>query len=317
MNENKVVLAGGGVLGAQIAFQSAFCGKDVTIWLRSEGSIGRAKPRIEKLYKTYLAELDNLDKLKGTKSMNFPRGFVDGTEELTDADIKDMRERIEKAHDTIKYELDLAKAVKDAHFIIESVAENVEQKKAFYDNLSEVVEDYTIILTNSSTFLPSYFVDDVKNPERFLCLHFANNIWRGNIGEVMRHDKTSDEAFEATVKLAEEIRMVPVKVNKEQPGYLLNSLLVPFLDAAQQLWANDVASPEDIDKAWKLGTGSPNGPFQIIDVVGLRTVYNITMNKPEASQEGTIDYKIANKLKEKIDAGQIGVEGGEGFYKYK
>src|SRR5690625_1682150 len=131
MNENKVVLAGGGVLGAQIAFQSAFCGKDVTIWLRSEGSIGRAKPRIEKLYKTYLAELDNLDKLKGTKSMNFPRGFVDGTEDLTDADIKDMRERIEKAHDTIKYELDLAKAVKDAHFIIESVAENVEQKKAF------------------------------------------------------------------------------------------------------------------------------------------------------------------------------------------
>lgn len=317
MNNNKIVLAGGGVLGAQIAFQSAFCGKDVTIWLRSEGSIGRAKPRLERLYNIYLAELENLNKLKGTKSMNFPRGFVDGTENLTEADIADMKERIEKAHTSIKLELDLSEAVKDAHFVIEAVAENVEQKKEFYHNLSEVVEDDTIILTNSSTFLPSYFVEDVKNPERFLCLHFANNIWRGNTGEIMGHKGTSKEAFDATVKFTEEIRMEPLKVNKEQPGYLLNSLLVPLIDASLQLWADDVADIEDIDKAWEFGTGAPNGPFKIIDVVGLRTVYNINMNDPRAKEEGTLQNKIVNKLKEKIDKGQIGLEAGEGFYKYK
>ncbi|MDD7305556.1 MAG: 3-hydroxyacyl-CoA dehydrogenase [Peptoniphilaceae bacterium] len=316
MENNKLVVAGGGVLGAQIAFQSAFCGKDVTIWLRSEGSIERAKPRIERLYKVYLGELDNLDKLKGTKSTNFPGGFVDGTENLTEDDIANLKERIEKAHTSIKYELDMGKAVKDAHFIIESVAENIEQKKDFYKKLSEVVEDQTIILSNSSTFQPSYFVEDVKNPERFLCLHFANNIWRGNIGEVMGHDKTNKQAFDATVKFAEEIRMVPVKVNKEQPGYLLNSLLVPFLDAAQELWANDIASPEDIDKAWILGTGAPHGPFQIIDVVGLRTACNIVENNPKSREEGTIENKIVKKFKEKIDRGEIGIEAGHGFYKY-
>lgn len=303
MKENKLVVAGGGVLGAQIAFQSAFMGKDVTIWLRSEGSIERAKPRIERLYKIYLAEVDNLDKLKGTESQNFPRGFVDGTKDLTDADIERLRNNVEDAYKNLKYELDMKEAFKDAHFIIESVAENVEQKKEFYKKLSEVVEDDTIVLTNSSTFLPSYFVEDVKNPERFGCLHFANNIWRSNLGEVMGHDKTSQDTIDATVQFAKEIRMIPVKVNKEQPGYLLNSLLVPFLDAAQALWADDVGSPEDIDKAWKLGTGAPHGPFEIIDIVGLRTVYNILLNNPKSAEEGSLEYKLANKLKEKIDRG--------------
>lgn len=317
MDKNKIVLAGGGVLGAQIAFQSAFCGKDVTIWLRSEGSIERAKPRIERLYNIYLAEVANLDKIKGTDSLDFPRGFVDNVKDLTSEDISNLKERVEKAYKTIKYELDLEKAVKDAYIVIEAVAESVEEKKKFYNKLSQVVGDDTIILTNSSTFLPSYFVEDVKNSGRFLSLHFANNIWRGNTGEVMGHDKTDKDAFDKTVEFAKEIRMVPLILNKEQPGYLLNSLLVPLLDSALKVWANDVASFEDIDRAWILGTGAPHGPFGIIDVVGLRTVYNIHSIKPEAQDPNSIEAKVVEKLKELIDKGKIGIEAGEGFYKYK
>lgn len=317
MNNNKIVLAGGGVLGAQIAFQSAFCGKDVTIWLRSEGSIERAKPRIERLYNIYLAEVENLDKLKGTDSLDFPRGFVDGTKDLTDEDISNLKERVEKAYKTVKYELDLKEAVKDAYIVIEAVAENVDEKKKFYDMLSQVVEDDTIILTNSSTFLPSYFVDDVKKPERFLSLHFANNIWRGNTGEIMGHDKTNKDSIDKTIEFTKEIRMVPLVLNKEQPGYLLNSLLVPLLDSALKVWADDVASFEDIDRAWTLGTGAPKGPFSIIDVVGLRTVYNIHSAKPDAQDPNSLEAKVVEKLKKLIDEGKIGIESGEGFYKYK
>lgn len=317
MKANKVVLAGGGVLGAQIAFQSAFCGKDVTIWLRSEGSIERAKPRIEELHKTYLAELENLDNLKGKVSNNFPRGFVDNTQDLTEEDIKHLKEKIDAAYENVKYELDLGKAVSGAHFIIEAVAENVEEKQKFYGNLSEVVDDETIILSNSSTFLPSFFVQYLKNPERFLNFHFANKIWRNNTAEVMGHKNTDKKCIEETVELAKEIRMVPLLLNKEQPGYLLNSLLVPLLDAGLKLWANDVASVEDIDKAWKLGTGAPVGPFGIIDVVGLRTVYNIHSNEAEAKNPDSIEAKVLTKLKVLIDEGKIGVEAGEGFYSYK
>ncbi|MDO5301961.1 MAG: 3-hydroxyacyl-CoA dehydrogenase [Tissierellia bacterium] len=317
MNKNKVVLAGAGVLGAQIALQSAFRGKDVTIWMRSEGSIGRTKPRIEHFYKTYLAEVENLDRIKGTDSKDYPRSFVDGVENLTDEDIQRLRKQVEDAYAGIKYELDLGKAVEDAQFIIEAVAEDVEEKRKFYHNLSQVVDDETIILSNSSTFLPSFFKDDVKHNERFLHFHFANHIWRNNTVEVMGHDGTDPEIYKRTVELGREIGMIPLELKKEQPGYLLNSLLVPFLDAGLELWANDIASPEDIDRAWTIGAGAPHGPFKIMDVVGLRTVYNINANHPGADDPNSKYGKIAGKLKGYIDAGKIGMESGEGFYKYK
>ena len=89
--------------------------------------------------------------------------------------------------------------------------------------------------------------------------------------------------YDTIVKFAEGIRMVPPCLHKEQPGYILNSMLVPFLSAAEALFANDVADPESIDKTWELATGAPSGPFRILDVVGLVTAYNIVMMNPQAS----------------------------------
>ncbi len=89
------------------------------------------------------------------------------------------------------------------------------------------------------------------------------------IGEVMGHAGTAQENFDMVVAFAASIRMIPVKVLKEQPGYLLNSMLVPLLVSAEQLWANGVGDVEDIDRAWRIGTGSPKGPFQILDIIVL------------------------------------------------
>ena len=111
--------------------------------------------------------------------------------------------------------------------------------------------------------------------------------------------------------------MVPLRLHKEQPGYILNSMLVPFLSSAQALWANEVADPETIDRTWKLATGAPAGPFQILDIVGLETAYNINQMKPEAAQEGSVINRIGKLLKEKIDKGETGVNAGKGFYDYK
>jgi 3-hydroxybutyryl-CoA dehydrogenase len=93
-------------------------------------------------------------------------------------------------------------------------------------------------------------------------------------------------------------------------------MLVPFLSAAEALYANDVADPETIDKTWTLATGAPNGPFRILDVVGLVTAYNIVSMNPLASDPESTPGKICAKLKEKIDAGKTGINAGEGFYKY-
>ncbi len=208
-------------------------------------------------------------------------------------------------------------AARDADLIIEAIAEDPQQKIAFYEELAKHMPEKTILVTNSSTMLPSAFAEHTGRPAKYLALHFANEIWRNNTGEVMGHAGTEQEYYDMVVEFAEAIGMVPLQLHKEQPGYILNSMLVPFLNASQALWANDVADPETIDKTWQLGTGAPAGPFRILDIVGLTTAYNIAIMDPRAKDPSTIQGKIAAKLKEKIDAGETGVNVGKGFYDYR
>lgn len=132
----------------------------------------------------------------------------------------------------------------------------------------------------------------------------------------MGHAGTEGKYYDEVVEFAGQIGMSPLKLHKEQPGYILNSLLVPFLNAGEALYANDVADPETIDLTWSLATGAPLGPFRILDIVGLETAYNIVCMDPAAKDPETTPGKIAKRLKEKIDAGKKGVCTGEGFYKY-
>lgn len=305
----KVVVAGGGVLGSQIAFQSAFKGKDVTVWLRSPASIERARPKFERLQAVYLSTLEALRPLCGSESA-YPRGLVDGLRDLRTEEIDALQARVQKAAESIRFELDLERAVRDADLIVESVAEDPRSKQAFYESLQLFLKEDAIVATNSSTMLPSAFAEGMRDPSRYLALHFANSIWQNNTAEVMGHAKTDPAVFAQVSDFARSIGMIPLELKKEQLGYILNSMLVPFLMAAQSLLVNDVADAETIDKTWVLGTGAPYGPFRILDVVGLDTAYNITKAIP-----GT--EKIAAMLKEKIDEGKTGVQAGEGFYKYE
>jgi 3-hydroxybutyryl-CoA dehydrogenase len=132
----------------------------------------------------------------------------------------------------------------------------------------------------------------------------------------MGHPGTDPAIYQKVVEFAAAIGMVPLQLHKEQPGYILNSMLVPFLSAAQGLWANGVSDPETIDLTWQLATGAPAGPFKILDIVGLETAYNINQMKPEAAVEGSVNNLIGKLLKEKIDRGETGVNAGVGFYKY-
>jgi 3-hydroxybutyryl-CoA dehydrogenase len=133
----------------------------------------------------------------------------------------------------------------------------------------------------------------------------------------MGHAGTDSKYYDEVVDFAKAIHMVPLCLKKEQPGYILNTMLVPFLTAAEYLAANDVADPETIDKTWMLGTGAPAGPFRILDIVGLTTAYNIVIMKPEAKDPNSNAGKIAAMLKKYIDEGKTGINAGEGFYKYK
>lgn len=311
MDIKKVVVAGGGVLGSQIAFQTAYKGFDVTVWLRSEGSINRAKPRFERLHGVYLNTLEAMK----TNPEAYCRGLTP-QKELTTGQVDELKDNAETAFSALKYTTSYEEAAKDADLVIEAIAEDPEQKTSFYTELAKYLPEHAIITTNSSTMLPSMFAASTGRPDRYLAMHFANEIWRNNTAEIMGHPGTDPAIYDKVVEFAEAIGMIPLKLKKEQPGYILNSLLVPFLNAGQALLANDVADPETIDKTWMLATGAPAGPFRILDIVGLTTAYNIVIMNPQASDPSTTPGKIAAILKDHIDAGKTGINAGEGFYKY-
>lgn len=315
MNYKNIVVAGGGVLGSQIAFQSAYCGFNVTIWLRSEGSIGRTQPKLDNLKSVYIDTINKMATEEGKNPKVWSRGLAD----FESFDKDKCIEQVENAYKNIKLELDLSKAVCDADLIIESMAENAEQKIEFYKKLAPVMNSKTVLVTNSSTLLPSKFAKYTVVPEKYLSLHFANSIWHNNTAEVMSQPKTDSRFFDEVMDFAKAIRMIPLPVRKEKSGYLLNSMLVPLLFSGMDLFVNGISEPESIDKAWTLGTGAPKGPFQILDTVGLTTAYNIVqMYVKIPSFLAPYNFKgMSVMLKKYIDEGKLGMSSGEGFYKYK
>ncbi|QAY59608.1 3-hydroxyacyl-CoA dehydrogenase [Microbacterium protaetiae] len=278
---NDITVLGTGVLGSQIAFQTAYSGYAVVAYDVSDEVLETAKNRFAKLAKTYARDL--------------------GDQAKADA-----------ALERIRYSADLADAVAQADLVIEAVPEKLELKREVYTKLGEVAPAKTIFATNSSTLLPSAIAEFTGRPERFLALHFANQIWVHNTAEIMGHPGTDPQVYDEVVAFATSIGMVPIQLHKERSGYVLNSLLVPLLNAAGDLLVEGIASPEDIDAVWRIGTGAPQGPFQIFDVVGLTTAYNISAAGGEKQQA------FAKLLKENyIDQGKLGIATGEGFYSYK
>ena len=310
----KIVVAGGGVLGSQIAFQAAYCGFDVTIWLRSEGSITRTQPKLDHLIEVYKETIEKMATPEGRAPAVWAMGIAD----YDSFDKAQCMEKAQNAYENIKLELDMQKAVEDADLVIESMAEVADEKIAFYKRLAEYLPEKTIVVTNSSTLLPSKFAKFTGRPEKYLSLHFANSIWKNNMTEVMAQDKTDKKYFDEVFEFAKQIRMIPLPVNKEKSGYLLNSMLIPLLFSGMDLYVNGISDPESIDKAWTLGTGAPKGPFTILDTVGLTTAYNIVqMYVKLPSFLAPYNFKGMSKmLKKYIDEGKLGMSSGEGFFKY-
>ena len=286
MKITNITIAGSGVLGSQIAFQSAFHGYHIVIYDINEQVLEKAKKSL-----AILAE-------------NFKR------------DLKTSDGQIEAAFRRISYSTDLKDAVKNADLMIEAIPENPAIKIEFYTKLAPLAPEKTIFATNTSTLLPSTFAEVTGRPEKFLALHFANEIWKHNTAEIMGHATTDSEVFQSVVDFAKHIGMVALPLSKEQPGYIVNSLLVPLLDAATKLLVNGVADIETVDKAWMVATGAPVGPFGVLDVVGITTAYNINKIKFDKTSDETAGKVVDFLKKNFIEQNKLGVSTNEGFYKY-
>ena len=286
MNIKNVTIAGAGTLGSQIAWQTAFKGFNVTVYDAFEKGLKRGKQFHQQFANLFLST----------------RGA--------------SQEDIDQTFARLTYTTNLAEAVKDADLISESIPEDLDIKKAFYIELSQLAPEKTIFTTNSSTLLPSQYAVETGRPEKFLALHFANWIWDANIGEVMGHPETNSKYFDIVITFAKNIGMVPIPIHKEQHGYVINSLLGPLLQAAGNLLVNNVSDFETIDKTWMITSGTKMGPCAIMDMVGLETVYNIEKLWAEKLNDKLGFARAAYFKKNFIDKNKLGMKTREGFYKY-
>lgn len=283
----KLTVLGGGVLGSQIAWHSAYKGKQVTVYDLYQEGLDNCRAAHERYKTIYLEQLG-----------------------ASDGDIAETRARLH-------FTTELASAVAEADLVIENVPEVPEVKIRAYRDMAPLLPSHTLLATNTSTFLPSDFAEHTGRPDKYCALHFANLIWAMNIGEIMGHPGTSEDTLAAVTRFAIEIGMIPIPVEKEQNGYVLNSLLIPVGNAAQTLITNGVASPEVVDRTYMImNRGCAMGPCGILDVIGMKTAHNILSYWGQANSDEQM-LKNAEYIKTHfIDQGKMGLATGEGYYRY-
>jgi 3-hydroxybutyryl-CoA dehydrogenase len=280
----QVLIVGSGNMGQQIGFQIAVSGYDVVLYDIAQSLLDKAMDRIGKLAKTYIA---------GGR--------------LNDQSAADALKRIRTT-------IDAEDAGKKADFVSESVPEVPDLKGKVFAQFNKICPAHTIFTTNTSSLIPSMIAQATGRPDRFCAFHF-HDVRFNNIVDIMPHPGTSEETVALIKDFAERIGQVAIVLQKENFGYVFNAMLMELMKSAQSLAANDVASVEDIDRAWMGVMHTILGPFGIMDSIGLDTVWKVTdywaniLKDPQA---------IANAafLKKYVDAGNVGVKTGKGFYSY-
>jgi 3-hydroxyacyl-CoA dehydrogenase len=286
MTFTKITTAGAGTMGSQVAWQMAFHGKQVVV------------------YDAIPAGLEKGQALHHEYAAHFLKNRGAGQDQIDDT------------FDRLTYTTDLAEAVADADLISESVPESLEIKESFWSEASRHAPERTVFTTNSSTLAPSALAGFVDRPAKFLALHFAIGVWDANIGEVMGHPGTDTASFESVLGFAGEIGLVPIPIRKEQGGYIINSLLVPWCTAALDLVVRGVSDFQSVDRTWMITLQTHLGPFGMIDRMGIGVVHHVAKILGETTQHsGALDS--ATYLDEQfLQHGHLGVTTGQGFYTY-
>lgn len=199
----------------------------------------------------------------------------------------------------------------DRHFVIEAIIEEIGAKSELFSALDGLCGPEAIFASNTSSLTITDMAAATARPDRVVGLHFFSPVPVIQLVEVVRTIATSDEAFDATYTFAEALGKKPITA-KDNSGFVVNLLLVPYmLDAIRQL-ERGVASMEDIDQAMTLGLGHPMGPFTLCDFVGIDTVYRVSEIMFDEYRESR--YAPPPLLKRIVSMGRFGRKTGKGFY---
>lgn len=203
--------------------------------------------------------------------------------------------------------------LKDADLIIEAAIENINIKKEIFGELDTLCGPQTIFASNTSSLTITEMAAATNRPDRFVGLHFFNPVPLMKLVEVVRTIATSQESFDAAYAFAKSIGKTPIAC-KDNSGFVVNLLLVPYLLDAIRAVENGVATVEDVDKGMTLGCGHPMGPLTLLDFVGLDTTYYIADIMFEEYRDAK--YAPPPLLRKMVLAGYHGRKSGKGFYDY-
>ncbi len=280
----KVLMLGAGTMGQQISVPFSLAGFDVVIYDISEDALKKAMIRIPKI-------------------MGGMVTWKKATQEQADAALK----RITTTTDPVL-------AAKDADLVSESVPEKPELKVKIFSQFNKLCPERTIFTTNTSTLLPSMIAEATGRPEKFIALHF-HDVSMTNIVDIMPHPGTSKETIQLVKEFAEKAGQYPIMMEKEHSGYVFNFMIGAVFTSALTIASKEVATIEDIDRAWMGVTHMMFGPFGIMDSIGIDTVLSVTEYWAEKLNDHQ-GRKNAELLRKYVDKGLLGKKSGKGFYEY-
>jgi 3-hydroxybutyryl-CoA dehydrogenase len=279
----KIAVIGAGTMGNGIAHVFAQSGYDVSLVDISETALEKAMSTIQK----------NLDRLIKKERIS--------------------EEDKEKTVNRIKTFSSVSKGVKDADLVVEAATENENLKLKIFKELDEAAKPEAILATNTSSISITKIAAVTNRPEKVIGMHFMNPVPIMKLVEVIKGYKTSQAVLELIMETSKKLGKVPVEVN-DFPGFVANRILMPMINEAIITLNRGVAGVEEIDTVMKLGMAHPMGPLQLADFIGL----DVCLAIMEVLYEGLGEAKYAPcpLLITMVDAGNMGIKSGEGFYSW-
>ena len=280
----RVLIVGAGTMGQQIGLQCAMHGYQVTIYDIAPEMLETATTQI-KAYADHLVVAGRLSQAEAQAAL----------------------ERIAATADPHQ--------AAQADLLSESVPEDPALKGQVLAQFNQLCPPQTIFTTNTSMLLPSMFAGATGRPAQFAALHFHQVVWDSNVVDIMPHPGTAPETIELLRQFAKRIGQIPIVLRKENYGYVFNAMLSALNRAAISLAATGVASIADIDRAWMGVMKMPIGPMGILDLIGLKTAWDITDYWAKTLNDPQLQLN-ADFLKQYVEQGRLGIKTGQGFYTY-
>lgn len=215
----------------------------------------------------------------------------------------------------VNFTQDLASTAGRSHLIFELVPESLELKEDFYEELSTVAHPQAIVCTGTSTMLPSTLAEFYARPERMMALHVFSDFWDFPCCEIMPHPGTDPQLVPEVAAFGRSLDLEVFALEGEWPGYMLNAIMIPGLLDAIGFLAEGRTDPLTMDEAWRTATGSDRGPFELLDTVGIVTVYNVLCHR--AAEGHKSSARIADFVREEyLKKGRYGFSCRKGFLDY-